>query len=84
MINKHGDIDKLEIYRRLKVTEVWFWEKGRFSIHRLSRGRYTQVERSGVLPDLDFDELTRIVAATDESHQTEAVRAYRKALHTRG
>lgn len=37
-----------------------------------------------MLPDLDFDELTRIVAATDESHQTEAVRAYRKALHTRG
>lgn len=37
-----------------------------------------------MLPGLDFDELTRIVAATDESHQTEAVRAYRKALHTRG
>ena len=84
VINKHGDIDKLEIYRRLKVTEVWFWEKGRFSIHRLTRGHYTQTERSGVLPGLDFDELARIVTATDESHQTEAVRAYRKALRARG
>src|SRR5262249_58614529 len=30
VIHKHGDVKKLEIYRRLKVTEVWFWEKGRF------------------------------------------------------
>ena len=51
---------------------------------RSARVRADRGRRSGVLPDLDFDELTRIVAATDESHQTEAVRAYRKALHTRG
>ena len=84
VINKHGDIDKLEIYRRLKVAEVWFWQKGQFWIQRLGSRRYRQVARSEVLPELDLDEIARIVAATDESHQTEAVRAYRQALRRRG
>ena len=80
VVHTSGDLDKLEIYRRLKVTEVWFWQKGRFWVYRLASRQYTLRERSEVLPGLDLDELTRIVAATDESHQTEAVRAYRQAL----
>ena len=83
VINTSGDIDKLEIYRRLKVTEVWFWQKGRFWVYRLVSKRYALRERSETLPGLDLDELARIVVATDESHQTEAVRAYRRALARR-
>lgn len=83
VINTSGDLDKLEIYRRLKVAEVWFWQKGRFSIHRLEGRRHVLREGSEVLPGLDLDELTRIVLTTDESHQTEAVRAYRRALRRR-
>ena len=83
VINTSGDVDKMEIYRRLKVGEVWIWQKGRFWIYRLGARRYAQVARSAVLPEIDLDELTRIVAATDESHQTESVRAYRKALRQR-
>ena len=84
VIHTSGDLDKLEIYRRLKVAEVWFWQKGRFWVYRLASRRYTLRERSEVLPGLDLDELTRIIAATDESHQTEAVRAYRQALRRQG
>lgn len=84
VIHTSGDLDKLEIYRRLKVTEVWFWQKERFWVYRLVGRRYALRERSEVLPGLELDELTRIVAATDESHQTEAVRAYRRALRRRG
>lgn len=62
---------------------MWFWQKGRFWVYRLASRRYTLRERSEVLPGLDLDELTRIVVATDESHQTEAVRAYRQALRPR-
>jgi Uma2 family endonuclease len=78
-----GGVDKLEIYRRLKVAEVWFWVRGQFWVYRLVGRQYDLVERSRVLPDLDLDELARIVASTDESHQTEAVRAYRRALRRR-
>lgn len=84
MINKRGDIDELEIYRRLKVADVWLWQRGRFWTYRLTRSRYAEVERGAVLPDLDLGELSRVVASTDEPHQTEAVRAYRKALRSRG
>ena len=85
VIHTSGDLDKLEIYRRLKVTEVWFWQKARFWIYRLgSSRRYALRERSEVLPGLDLVEIAGIVGATDESHQTEAVRAYRKALRRRG
>jgi Uma2 family endonuclease len=83
VIHTGGDLDKLEIYRRLKVTEVWFWQKARFWVYRLGGRQYMLRERSEVLPGLDLDELTKIVVATDESHQTEAVRAYRRALRRR-
>jgi Uma2 family endonuclease len=78
-----GGVNKLEIYRRLKVPEVWFWAKGGFWIYRLRNRRYAQVERSEVLPDLDLDAIARLVAETDESHQTEAVRAFRRTLRRR-
>lgn len=63
---------------------MWFWQKGRFWVYVLSGRRYALHDRSTVLPGLDLDELTRIVVATDESHQTEAVRAYRRSLRRRG
>jgi len=80
VVNTSGGVDKLEIYRRLKVAEVWFWQKGRFWVHRLKERRYAQVDRSEVLPDLDLKELARVVTATDPARQTEAVRAWREAL----
>lgn len=83
VINKYAGIDKFAIYQRLGVAEVWVWKKGRFTIHRLGEEGYALVEKSHVLPDLDLAEIERIVAATDESHQTEAVRAYRRSLQKR-
>jgi len=84
VVNTSGGIDKLEIYRRLKVSEVWFWQKGQFWIYRLTGRKYAPRERSEVLPGLDLGALAKILAATDESHQTEAVRAYRRSLRHRG
>jgi Uma2 family endonuclease len=83
VIYTHCDLDKLEIYRRLQVAEVWFWLGGRFWVHRLDGRPYRLQKRSDALPGLDLDELTGIVGSTDESHQTEAVRAYRRALRQR-
>jgi Uma2 family endonuclease len=83
VIHASGGVDKLEIYRRLKIPEVWFWVRGRFWIYRLVGRRYEPRDRSEALPGLDLGELATIVATTDDSHQTEAVRAYRRALRRR-
>jgi len=78
-----GGVDKLEIYRRLGVTEVWFWIERRFWIYRLVGKTYEPQNKSGEMPRLDLDRLTRAIHATEESGQTEAVRAYRNSLRRR-
>lgn len=71
----HGGLDKLEIYRRLGVFEVWVWQDDRIQIHLL-RG-YVPAQRSKLLPHLNLAELMRFI---DPVRQTAAVRAYRAAL----
>jgi Uma2 family endonuclease len=70
-------LDKLAVYEGLGVREVWFWEDDAFHLHLLADGGYRSVERSTLLPDLDFDVLARFVRLGD---QHEAVRAYRDWL----
>jgi len=35
-----GGIDTLEIYQRLGVSEVWFWQNNQFTVYRLQGDRY--------------------------------------------
>ena len=72
-----GGIDKLEIYRRLGVEEVWYWHKGVIEIYVLTEGAFTRAERSRVLPDLDVELLASML---DRDSLTQAVRDFRKAL----
>jgi Uma2 family endonuclease len=72
-----GSIDKLEIYRRLGVREVWFWKADVLTVHVLAGDRYTQVERSAALPELD---LALLCSFLDRNSATEAMRAFRDAL----
>jgi len=60
-----GNIDKLAVYGRLGVQEVWFWEKGQFQVHCLrgdlqDRG-YEPVDWSELLPGLDLRLLAKYV-----------------------
>ena len=77
------DIDKLEIYARLAVSEVWIIQSGNLAIHRLDAtlGAYAVVERSGVVPELDVAELLSFVRLGES--QTALARAYRDALRSR-
>jgi Uma2 family endonuclease len=75
-----GSIDKLEIYRRLKVGEVWFWKNSALSVHVLSAGPYRTAERSALLPELD---LALLCTFLDRRSATEAMRAFRDALRIR-
>jgi hypothetical protein len=72
-----GSIDKLEIYRRLKVGEVWSWKDNALSVHVLSAGRYHPAERSALLPGLDLGLLCKFL---DRRSATEAMRDFRDAL----
>lgn len=73
----HGGLDKLEIYRRLGVREVWFWIDGAITVHALRDGAYTRVERSGWLPDLDLDLVARLSSVRPTSA---AIQQFRAAL----
>jgi Uma2 family endonuclease len=72
-----GGINKLDVYRGLEVPEVWFWENNQFSIHVLQDDKYQEINGSSLLPDLD---LSLLISYVGQSSQTQAVKAYRKAL----
>lgn len=76
-----GGIDKLEIYRRLEIPEVWFWEDDAIAVYSLALGTYQRRERSSFLPGLDLafvcsildlDSLAAIHAAMAERLRTES------------
>ena len=70
-------VDKLEIYRRLGVCEVWFWERGALSIYVLRGRKWPRVKRSTCLPDLDVELMCRFL---DRPTMTTAMREFRDFL----
>ena len=72
-----GGMDKLPIYEALGVRELWFWQEDAFVLHRLGEHGYARVEKSTLVPGLDFDVLARFVREKD---QYEAARAFRDWL----
>src|SRR5260221_9682533 len=72
-----GGIDKLEVYRKLRVREVWIHEKGALRLFALRGDRYEPLAASEVLPGIDHDVLCSFVLIRP---MTLAVRSYREAL----
>lgn len=68
-----GGINKLEIYKRLGVPEVWFWEDGLLSVYCLQESEYTKVSKSTLLPDLDLELLAQYSRMAD---QYDAIKSY--------
>jgi Uma2 family endonuclease len=75
-----GRIDKLDIYRKLGVSEVWYWRKGRIQPYCLRGERYESVEKSEVLPGLDLKLLTSFL---EEPTTFDAIRRYRETVRGR-
>lgn len=73
-----GGISKLLAYQRLKIAEVWFWEKDMLSIYILTTDGYQLSEKSIGLPDLDIVMLVDCIKLTNH---TDAVRSFRQALN---
>lgn len=72
-----GGVDKLAVYKKLGVTEVWFWQNNQFSIHRLRGEEYEKIPKSELLPDLDLALLAEYVAQPDP---LEAVLGFREKV----
>jgi Uma2 family endonuclease len=73
-----GGVNKLQIYERFHVPEVWFWRGNKLEIFGLnSAGSYERLETSRLLPSLNISLLERCVAITSWQ---EARRTFRASL----
>jgi Uma2 family endonuclease len=79
-----GGINKLEVYRKLGVREMWFYERCTLRFFALRRGtgdeRYDEIALSEILPELP---VALLLAAMQEPDQTSAITALRAALNPR-
>ena len=85
-----GSINRLELYRRLGVREVWFWQQNclsRYYCREDSPAKfadtagYERIQRSEVLPDLDLELLARCL---QNPNPLAAAKAFRKGLRVEG
>jgi Uma2 family endonuclease len=78
-----GGINKLEVYRKLGVREVWFYERGSLRFFELGgevgQERYVQIPSSRLLPDIP---VSLLLSCMSEPDQTAAIRSLRAALAT--
>lgn len=72
-----GRIDKLEVYRKLDVREVWICRQGHIEAYALRGDTYERISGSEVLPGIDLDQLTDFL---DRPTAYDAIRDYRAAL----
>lgn len=72
-----GGIDKLELYRGLRVPEVWLHKRGKLGVYLLGKNGYSLSPASSVFPNLDLKMLVRLVQLDS---QTEAVKALKLAV----
>ena len=72
-----GGIDKLEVYRRLGVTEVWFFQDDAFVVYCLRGAAYEQTPASELLPALDLATLAEYAV---RSAPLEALIEYRRSV----
>ncbi|RUT04017.1 hypothetical protein DSM106972_049310 [Dulcicalothrix desertica PCC 7102] len=76
-----GGINKLEIYKRLDVPEVWYWEDGLVSVYSLQAGAYQKVTKSVLLPDLDLELIARYSRMAD---QYDAISEFSQIIAAKG
>jgi Uma2 family endonuclease len=76
-----GGIDKLEVYSKLGVREVWYYESRTLRFFALRGESYEAVRRSELLPAFDAELVLRCM---QEPSQTAAVAALRAAMRAGG
>jgi Uma2 family endonuclease len=61
VIESSGGLEDLEKYRRLSVTEVWFWQKDRLEVYVNQGDRYIKETASYCLPNLNLELLASLI-----------------------
>lgn len=59
-------LDKLECYKRIGVSEVWFWSNQTLRVYQLQDGQYQPVTRSQFLTALDLELLAQYIRSEDQ------------------
>lgn len=77
VIVSSGGINKLEAYKRLKITEVWFWEDGQLLFYVLRNEGYENVSQSQLLSNLNVPLLIHCINLTNH---TQALREFRQEI----
>jgi Uma2 family endonuclease len=72
-----GGLDKLEIYQRLEINEVWFWKDHELTVFGLGANGYRKRRRSKWVPQLD---IALVAKLADVEPLNEAVKQLRRAL----
>lgn len=76
-----GGINKLEAYRRLKISEVWFWEDGVLEIYHLrsegDQSRYEKITNSEAILGIDLELLLRCINMTNH---VDAIKTFQQAI----
>lgn len=72
-----GGIDKLEVYRRLGIGEVWLWADGVMAVHIAEDAGDRRSTASNLFPELD---LALLCSFLDRRSLTVAKREFRAAL----
>lgn len=72
-----GAINKPDVYRKLGVREVWFWQRGTISTYVLAGDNYEPRTTSTVLPNIDLALLESFLHRPTAGI---AIRDYRDAL----
>ena len=80
-----GGISKLEAYKRLKLSEVWFWEDGVLDLYHLrgtgNKTKYEKIAQSEEVPEIDLVLLKQCVLMN--SH-VEALKIWQKSIQIVG
>jgi Uma2 family endonuclease len=61
-----GGVDRLEGYRRMGVSEVWFWEDGVLTTYHLRDGGYEKVNTTQLVENFPLDRFTRYITYYDQ------------------
>ncbi|MCL1465321.1 Uma2 family endonuclease [Argonema galeatum] len=76
-----GGINKLEVYKRLKIKEVWFWEDGVLEIYHLreegNKFYYEKISSSEEVKGIDLDLLLRCINIVNH---VDAIKTFQQAL----
>ncbi len=71
-----GTINRRELFKPMKVPEIWFWRSNQLRVFHLKERDYEEVSRSTFFPDLDLALLLRYIGHPDQYdavHEFQAV-----------